>query len=55
MIDLDADPPYPRWECASCDKGIAYTDAPRNVQDWDWATTAYGEVRLCLECLDKLQ
>ena len=54
MMDLDADPPYPRWECAQCEKGIGYTDAPKNVQDWDWAESPHGGQRLCLECLEKL-
>ena len=55
MMDLDADPPYARWECARCEKGIGYTDAPKNVQDWDWAESPHGGQRLCLDCLDKLQ
>ena len=55
MIDLDTDPPYAKWECDKCEKGIGYTDAPKNTQDWDWANTPHGVKRLCLQCLEALQ
>lgn len=51
--DLDTDPPYARWECDMCEKGIGYTDT--RVKDWDWAGSPKGDVRVCLDCLEKLQ
>jgi hypothetical protein len=55
MTDLDPDPPFARWECDCCDKGIGYTDAPKGVRDWDWCGSSKGDVRVCLDCLQQLE
>lgn len=52
MIDFDPDPPFPRWECAICEKGIGYTDAIPGV-DWVWSEIpgrSGSPQRICLVC-----